>query len=766
MTSGGMVFVVDDESVRRARSRFIRLVLLGALLGLLGLTPSALAAEPEARSSVLLLYAEARLLPAIVATDVSIRSTLQSGSESPVHFYTEYLDLSWFPGEGHERQLRNLLRQKYANRKLDLVIPAGAHALRFALKHRASLFPGVPIVFCAVDKPSVAGLELGPDVTGVWMSVDWSATLDVALRLQPDTRRVIVIQGASDLDRRLAAQAREAFSTYQGRIEFTYLIGLPMEQLLKEVAALPDRTVVVFGSLLREGAGRTFVPMEALSLIAPTSRAPIYGLFDTLVGGGIVGGRVVSFQAQGVKAAELGLRALRGQRVEPADQIDQNPNVYMFDWRQLRRWGISEDRLPPGSVVRYKEPSTWDLYKWHIAGAVTLVVAQTLLIAGLLVQRTKRRRLQLSLRETQDRFRLMADSAPVMMWMSGPDTRCTHFNRRWLEFTGRPLERELGDGWSEGVHPDDLASCLAAYRRAFEARREFTLEYRLRRFDGEYRWVLDHGAARFGPDGSFSGYIGSCIDVTEQRQAEEAAREHREELAHALRVTTMGELAASLAHEINQPLAAIMSNAQAARRLLDGGRLKPDELGEVLGDISGEAGRAAQVIRRLRALFRKDHAEHKPLDINGLITEVATLLRHDIERRRITMQLSLAEGLPPLSGDPILLEQVILNLLVNAREAMADAHEGPRELTIQTAQREPGNLNISVGDTGAGVKESELERIFDPFVSTKAEGLGMGLSISRSIIEAHGGRIWATCNPDRGITVHAELPCEEDGTPP
>lgn len=625
----------------------IRLVLLGALLGLSGLTPSAHAAEPEARSSVLLLYAEARLLPAIVATDLSIRSTLQSGSESPVHFYTEYLDLSWFPGEGHERQLRNLLRQKYADRKLDLVIPAGAHALRFALKHRASLFPGVPIVFCAVDKPSVAGLELGPDVTGVWMSVDWRATLDVALRLQPDTRRVIVVQGTSDLDRRLAAQAREAFSGYQGRIEFTYLIGLPMEQLLKEVAALPDRTVVVFGSLLREGAGRTFVPMEALSLIARTSRAPIYGVFDTLVGGGIVGGRVVSFQAQGVKAAELGLRVLRGQRSEPVDQIDQNPNVYMFDWRQLRRWGISEDRLPPGSVVRYKEPSTWDLYKWHIAGAATLVVAQTLLIAGLLVQGEHRKRAQ----------------------------------------------------------------------RA-------------------------------------------------QRQAEEQAHQHREELAHALRVTTMGELAASLAHEINQPLAAIMSNAQAARRLLDGGRLEPDELGEVLSDISGEAGRAAQVIRRLRALFRKDHAEHKPLDIDELITEVATLLRHDIERRRITMQLFLAKGLPPLSGDPILLQQVILNLLVNAREAMADTEDGPRELTIQTAQREPGNLNISVRDTGTGVKESELERIFDPFVSAKAEGLGMGLSISRSIIEAHGGRIWATCNPDRGITVHVELPCAEDGTPP
>jgi len=184
-----------------------------------------------------------------------------------------------------------------------LVIPAGAHALRFALKHRASLFPGVPIVFCAVDEPSVAGLELGPDVTGVWMFVDWSATLDVALRLQPDTRRVIVVQGTSDLDRRLAAQAREAFSTYQGRVEFTYLIGLPMEQLLKEVAALPDRTVVVFGSLLREGAGRTFVPMEALSLIARTSRAPIYGVFDTLVGGGIVGGSVCSSMGVSIEGA-------------------------------------------------------------------------------------------------------------------------------------------------------------------------------------------------------------------------------------------------------------------------------------------------------------------------------------------------------------------------------------------------------------------------------------------------------------------------------
>ncbi len=914
-------------------------VLLPSLLALLLLTPVAPAAERDEQKSVLLLYQESKLLPAVTIVDQEIRSTLQSGSAGPIRFYSEYLDASWFPDEKLERELVVFLRHKYASRKLDLVIPAGPLALRFALTHRSTIFPGVPIVFAAGFESMVRAPQLGPDVTGVWLVIDWRANLDLVLQLQPDTRRVAFVYGTSTFERAEQGRFREAFSAYHGRLELTELTDLPVEEVLNKVAALPDQTVVMFYSVLRDATGRSFVPRDVLAQLARESRVPVYGVFNTFIGRGIVGGRAVSFEEQGRRAAALGLRVLRGERPGPAGAVGPEANLHMFDARQLQRWGISEERLPPGSVVEYREPSAWQRYRWYIVGGLAVTGIQALLIVGLLVQRAHRTRAQRALderlrferllsqlstrftnlptsevdreiegalgrileelridrgsliefmadprfvrlthsmtaegvaplptiievdrfpwtvaelrrggvirvsrldelpanavrdregflalgtrslavvplavgqsvtgalgfssvraqrdwpdelvqrlrllgeifanalmrrraegavRESEERFRLMADSAPFMAWMSGADKLCTYFNRPWLDFTGRSMEQELGAGWAQGVHPDDLKGCLDTYNGAFDARRPFTMEYRLRRFDGEHRWILDHGVPRVGIDGSFIGYIGSCIDITDRQRAEEDARRHREELAHALRVTTMGELAASLAHEINQPLAAIMSNAQAALLLLASSRLGRDELQGALTDIAEDARRAAEVIGRLRALFRKEYAESKPVDINRLITGVASLLRNEVERKGIAMKFSLAAGLPPVLGDAIQLQQVVLNLLVNASEAMAGAVDGPRQLAVETFQREPGTLMISVRDTGIGVKESELERIFEPFVSTKAEGLGMGLSISRSIVDAHGGRIWATRNDDRGITVCIELPCEEeDGT--
>jgi two-component system sensor kinase FixL len=248
------------------------------------------------------------------------------------------------------------------------------------------------------------------------------------------------------------------------------------------------------------------------------------------------------------------------------------------------------------------------------------------------------------------------------------------------------------------------------------------------------------------------------IDVTRRRQAEEEAQREREALAHVLRITTLGELATSLAHEINQPLAAIVANAQATRRLLDAGRASRPGVVEALSDIVADAKRASQVIRRLRALFKKEHLDPQPVHLNEIVGDVVGLLRHDVERQRITVHCALAQGLEPVRGDPVQLQQVLLNVLVNACEAIAATAEGPREVAIETSVLAPGGVAVSIRDTGIGVKEADLERIFEHFVGTKAEGLGMGLAISRSIVQAHGGRIWATANADRGLTLHVELP--------
>jgi len=253
------------------------------------------------------------------------------------------------------------------------------------------------------------------------------------------------------------------------------------------------------------------------------------------------------------------------------------------------------------------------------------------------------------------------------------------------------------------------------------------------------------------------GLVISHLDITRRRRAEDELEHEREELTHALRVTTLGELAASLAHEINQPLAAIVSNAHATRRLMESATLDRGEILLGLHDIADDAKRASEVVRHLRALFRKEHVDQQPLDLNDVIREITRLLGKDLERKRISLRLRLADDLPRVLGDVVQLQQVILNVVVNACEAMAD--DDLRDVSIETTRLDPGALEITVEDTGRGVEESKLERIFDRFITSKAGGLGMGLSISRSIIQAHGGRIWATRNKDRGLTMHIEIPC-------
>jgi two-component system sensor kinase FixL len=379
-------------------------------------------------------------------------------------------------------------------------------------------------------------------------------------------------------------------------------------------------------------------------------------------------------------------------------------------------------------------------------------------LAALIAERRARTNI---LRESEARFHTLADTAPVFIWMSGVDKRCTFFNKPWMDFTGRTLDQELGNGWAEGVHPDDRERCLATYSDAFDVRREFTMEYRLRRHDGEFRWVSDKGVPRRAPDGTFLGYIGCADDITPRKEAELAAERHRAELAHVARLSTMGELAASLAHELNQPLTAILSNAQTAERFLASDQIDLDEVREILKDVVEDDKRASEVIRRLRALVSKEPPVLAPLDLESIIGDVVQLVHGDAVLRRSRVSVEVAPGLPSVLGDRIELQQVVLNLLVNAFDSMKDCPRHEREVSVRAALDGGGVVKVAVRDRGTGVRAGDLERIFEAFHTTKREGLGMGLSISRTIIAAHGGRLWAENNPDRGATFCFTVPVAE-----
>ena len=368
-----------------------------------------------------------------------------------------------------------------------------------------------------------------------------------------------------------------------------------------------------------------------------------------------------------------------------------------------------------------------------------LVTASPLLFLAVVIEED--RRSQSALRESEVRFRSVADTAPVLIWMSGMNKEGVFFNKSWLEFTGRAVDQELGEGWLKGIHADDLAHCLDVCGTAFEKREPFTIEFRLRRKDGEYRWVLDTGTPRFDAAGAFVGYIGSCLDITERRQAELDYQLQSTELARVGRVALMGELAASLAHEVNNPLGAMVANASAGQRFLAQGKMESDEFRELLADIVADGHRAREVIQGIRNMVRKSDASHTLVGIQEIIQDLLRIVRADAIARNISLVAEVDENPGIVQADRVQLLQVLLNLTMNAFEALAVIRADARRVVIRAEPVQDGKICVSVRDTGPGFPDGLVERLFEAFFSTKVEGTGMGLAIARSIIEAHGGTL-------------------------
>jgi len=399
----------------------------------------------------------------------------------------------------------------------------------------------------------------------------------------------------------------------------------------------------------------------------------------------------------------------------------------------------------------------WITVAFTLAGAGCLILGSTRL-ARRHRAHGERRRAEEASRDSEALFHTVADTAPVMIWMSDTEKRGTFFNKGWLDFTGRALEEELGDGWTQSVHPEDVGRCLTECGGAFRERRPFTIDYRMRRGDGEYRWVLDNGVPRRAADGAFLGYIGSCIDITQRREAELDAARQRNELARLSRVAVLGELSGALAHELNQPLAAILSNAQAAQRILAREPADLEEIRTILGDVVDDDLRAREVISRLRILMEKGEVRQQPLDLNAVVLDVLRLVNSDLLLQGVTAHTQLAHDLPAVSGDGVQIQQVLLNLILNGCHAMKNGSGGERKLVLSTQASDGDGVRVTVSDRGAGIHPGEMDRIFEPFFSTHTGGMGLGLAVCRSIIGAHGGRLWATNNEAAGASLHFTLP--------
>jgi PAS domain S-box-containing protein len=325
------------------------------------------------------------------------QATLYKELAANLDLHIEYLDSIRFPGEEYQAAFRDFLRRKYAGQNFDLIIAVLGPAIRAVLPPGRELFPGVPLVFCLLPE-TLKGMKLGPQVASVVVKLNPKGTVELALKAQPDTRQVVIIAGKSQEDLYVESLARQELREYEGRVAFAYLSGLPLEEVLKRVTNLPRETIILYLTMFEDGLGRKFLPMDALARIAPVANAPIYGLVEGELDRGVVGGSVLSFTLAGRESAELALRVLRGERPGDIPIVEGKATLPMVDWRQLQRWGIDARRLPPGTIVRHKPPSPWELHKWQILGVISLCVIQAGLIVGLLINRARRERAERDLR--------------------------------------------------------------------------------------------------------------------------------------------------------------------------------------------------------------------------------------------------------------------------------------------------------------------------------------------------------------------------------
>ena len=365
------------------------------------------AAETAAAETrrVVLVYDERTDLPGLASLDASLVQSLTSGQEGSVEVYREPMDLSRFGSDTYLPLLRDYLRAKYAAKKIDVVVAAMGPTLDFLLSRGDPVFPGTPIVFCGIDRREIEHRVLPGYVTGVLVKREFAPTLQVALRLHPDTTRVVFVGGSSEFDARLIEQARGEFQSYEDRLSFTYLTTRSLRELLSELANLPPRTIVLLTTMFRDGAGESFVPHEVAERITTAANVPVYGFVDQFLGRGIVGGHLYSLAAHGQQAAYLARQILAGKQPSELPLIEGAAGAYQFDWRQMQRWQIAEGRLPVGSVVRFRETSTWERYRSTIMVVAGIVVLQSMLIVALLFERRVRRRAQETLRDNEAALR-------------------------------------------------------------------------------------------------------------------------------------------------------------------------------------------------------------------------------------------------------------------------------------------------------------------------------------------------------------------------
>jgi signal transduction histidine kinase len=600
-------------------------------------TVAAAAAPPKAAERLLVIDQEGQTRPAFVQFMDGFRAGLAEGSRR-YDVFVENLDLVRLDRNSSDpERAAGWLVAKYNDRSFDVIVPTSEVTRDFVLVNRERLSPTARIV--ALERPGdrPPSLDHAADYTSVTTDSTIGATVELACQLLPNLRRVALIsQSAPHSGLRVVQTEQVRTAAKEKGIELLPLIDLPLTEVRQRLRELPPDSAAVFSGYWKDETGRAWVPADVLESLCRDSPVPFFGISDTYVGRGIVGGICADTRALGEATGRLVVASGDGPLPEPA----RVPPVCLLDERVLKRFGIPASRLPRGSTVLFAEPRIWDRYRPLILGAAAVLAIQAGLIAALVAQSRLRRR------------------------------------------------------------------------------------------------------------------------------AEQIVGEQRDQIAHAGRVSMMGQLAASLAHELGQPLGAILNNVEAAALLLRDDRSEnAAELRAIIGDIAADDARAGEVLDRIRAMVRRQRFAVRPVEVPGLIRGVVALAGPALAADRIGVTVLCDPDLPRVAGDEVLLQQALLNLVGNSADAIRAStgdREQPGAITIR-ARRDGDSVDLAVIDNGGGIEECMMVKVVEPFESTKIDGLGMGLPIVRAIAEQHHGALRLENNPVGGLTVSLRVPEWKEG---
>src|SRR5262245_3922779 len=617
-----MVIVERSSSgVSRSGPRRIVMPIMFGLAVALALVSAR--AEPLPRT-ILLLDEDTPIYPWFRQMSEAFYATTKTETATPPFVFIENLGIDAYATADYFNILRSHFREKYRNKAIGVIVSNASRYLPYTLRLRDELWPGTPVVLAGIQERRAARLSLPSNVTGFTFRHQLQDIVATADALIPGLKRV-VLAGSRMEPGGWRQDFLDDLPDVRARFEVIDLTGLSLAELRQRLTELPGDSAVVYVGFSTDVTGERFLPAEASRIVAEAANRPTFVDSETFIGAGSVGGLVVSPAGIGRVAARFALRILDGEKASDIP-ITNSEEIRrpVFDWRQLQRWGINENRLPTGSEIRFRSPTAWEQYRWEIMLISAVLVLQSLLIGGLFYEHRRR------------------------------------------------------------------------------------------------------------------------------RQAEVEASRRTAQLAHMNRSAAIGEMSASIAHEIMQPLAAIVTNASAGLRWLARDTPNVREAAQALSNIVGSGNRASQVVETIRAMFKKEISNRMLVDINDAIREVLTLVRIELAEQEVVTKATLKDGLPRVMADPVQLQQVVYNLVRNAIEAMSSTAAGARVLQLRSEATETGQCIVAVEDSGAGIEPEALQRIFEPFFTSKSKGMGMGLSICRSIVEAHGGRLSATSAKPRG----------------